>query len=90
MTERYKKILETREMGKTRIALFVRILSSGIKFNCRELQDIVKNRLVYTVDRKTVSRDMDAISRVIPIEVTRGRYGGYQMIDVRRRCRDVN
>lgn len=90
MSERYKRMAKSREMGKARIALFTILLATGRKFTANQLQDVAKNRLGCDVDRKTIYSDMAAISRVMPIESTNGRHGGYQMVDVKGRCRDGN
>lgn len=90
MTDRDKRMANSREMGKARIALFTILLETGRKFTANQLQEIAKNRIGNVVDRKTIYSDMAAISRVIPIQSTAGRYGGYQRLDVLGRCRDVN
>ena len=90
MTDRDKRMAKSREMGKARIALFTILLGTGRKFTSKQLQEIARNRLGVYVDRKTIFGDMAAISRIVPIESMAGRYGGYQRLDVRGRCRDVN
>lgn len=90
MTDRDKRMAKSREMGKARIALFTILLATGRKFTANQLQDVAKNRFGNVVDRRTIYRDIEAISRVMPIESTTGRYGGYQMMDVKGRCRDGN
>lgn len=88
MTDRDKRMANSREMGKARIALFTILLATGRKFTADQLQLVAKNRLGNVVDRRTIYRDIEAISRVMPIESTTGRYGGYQRLDVRGRCRE--
>ena len=90
MTDRDKRMAKSREMGKARIALFTILLGTGRKFTSKQLQEIARNRLGVYVDRKTIFGDMAAISRIVPIESMAGRHGGYQMVDVKGRCRDGN
>ena len=90
MRDRYKQMAETRAMYKPRLVLFTLLMTTGRKYTAKQLQEIAQNRLGVYVDRKTIFGDMEAISRIIPIESMTGRYGGYQMVDVKGRCCDGN
>lgn len=90
MGDRYKQMAETRAMYKARLVLFTILMTTGRKYTAKQLQEIAQNRLGVCVERKTIFGDMAAIGRIIPIESTTGRYGGYQVVDVIGRCRDGN
>ena len=77
-------------MSKSRLVLFTLLMTTGRKYTAKQLQEIAQNRLGVCVDRKTIYSDMASISRIVPIESMAGRYGGYQMMDVKGRCRDGN
>lgn len=86
MNDRYKRMAETRTMYKSRLVLFTILMTTGRKYTAKQLQEIARNRLGVYVERRTIFGDMAAISRIIPIESMTGRYGGYQMVDVKGRC----
>ena len=90
MTDRDKRMAKSREMGKARVALLTLLFYSGSKYTAKQLQAILKMRLGIVVDRRTIYRDILEIGMVIPIESMTGRHGGYQMVDVKGRCRDGN
>lgn len=71
---------------KLRTLLVEKMLSTGRKMSIREILDELDRRYGITADRKTIFDDVRVISKIMPVEVLLGRYGGYRKVDVAARC----
>lgn len=73
---------------KIRILAIERMLNSGRKLKCEEIQQVLEQKYEIYADRKTIFSDIAAINMFTPIESTRGNGGGFQRVDVLARCKD--
>lgn len=76
-----------REDGKLRLLLIERMLHYDRVISSGEIIGRLEARGIHA-DRKTIYDDIQAINRVIPVESTGGRYGGFRFVDVVRSCDD--
>lgn len=78
-----------RDDSKLRILLIERMLRYDRVISSGEIIRRLEERGIFA-NRKTIYDDIRAINRVIPIETTSGKNGGFRRIDVLARCKDGN
>lgn len=76
------------ESGKIRVLAIYNMLQRGNRITVRQIQRELELHYGITANRRTIYSDIYAIDRIVPIEVTTGRYGGYQKVDVIERCNE--
>ena len=67
---------------KIRLLAIERILKVGQFITCAEIIDALECRYGITADRKTIYKDIQAISRIVPVERLSGKNGGYKLLNV--------
>ena len=67
---------------KARILAIERILKVGRFVTTREILTELEGRFGITASRKTIYDDIQAISRIVPIEHLAGKGGGYKLLNV--------
>lgn len=67
---------------KVRILAIERILKVGEFITAAEILNELEGRFGITADRKTIYDDIQAISKIIPVESSGGRYGGFKLLNV--------
>ena len=68
----------SKEQSKIHVLAIERMLTEGRRITAGEIQRRLDLHYDIQVDRKTIYADIYAIDRFIPIEITSGRYGGFQ------------
>jgi predicted DNA-binding transcriptional regulator YafY len=69
------------ETDKIRLLAVERIISRGRRVSAAQILSELERRYDIKADRKTIYSDIMAIDRFMPVDVTGGRYGGFQVID---------
>ena len=78
-----------KENTKVRVLAVYRILSSSrAVISSSEIMLELKSRYGITADRKTISSDVAAINRFMPVRSVSGKHGGYALWDVLGECDD--
>ena len=72
----------SREQSKIRVLAIERMLNEGRKVTAREIQQRLDRQHDIQVSCLTIYRDICAIDRFMPIEVTHGYGGGFKKYDV--------
>ncbi len=67
---------------KIRILAVERLLKVGQFVTTSEILDSLERRFGIVADRKTIYDDIQAISRIVPIETQAGKGGGYKLLNV--------
>jgi predicted DNA-binding transcriptional regulator YafY len=75
-----------KETTKIRVLAIERMFMRGQKLKVEEIQQELLDKYEITAERKTIFDDIYALSVFIPIEGTRGPAGGFQVVDVLKRC----
>ena len=73
---------------KIRVLAIERMLATGQKMKCKEIQQELERKYEIYADRKTIYDDIIALNMFVPIESTPGQDGGFQRVDVLGRCKD--
>jgi predicted DNA-binding transcriptional regulator YafY len=71
---------------KIRVLAVERLLQSGRKFTMKEIQRWLEVEYDIKVDKKAIYDDIYALNMFMPIEATSGWRGGFQVVDVLKRC----
>ena len=67
-----------REDSKARLVAVTLMILRGKKMTAGDIMRELDLRHDIQVDRKTIYSDIAAIDKLIPVEVTSGKHGGYQ------------
>lgn len=78
---------KTHETG-IRILAIERMLGGGRVMKLEDIQQELANKYEIYAHKDTIRTDIYTLNMFIPIESTRGRGGGYQIVDVLARCKD--
>ena len=70
------------DTSKIRILAIERILKVGQFVTCSEIINALECRYGISADRKTIYDDIQAISRIVPVERRSGKRGGYKLLNV--------
>ena len=74
--------------AKIRILVIERMLASGRRLKCEEIQQELERKHEIYADRKTIYDDIIALNMFMPIESYPGPGGGFQRVDVLARCKE--
>ena len=73
-----------KELSKIRVLAIAIMLNEGRKLTVTDILRRLDLKYDIHADRKTIYSDIHAIDKLIPIESTTGRNGGYKKIDFER------
>lgn len=73
----------SKEQAKIRVLLIEKMLRYDRRITTKEIQDILDSKYDMQVSRPTLFRDLAAIDKVVPLDVTTGYGGGYKKCDFR-------
>ena len=74
------------ENSKIRLLAINMFLSTGERLTSTKLQEKLLLRFGITADRKTIYDDIYAINRIIPVDSSPGRNGGFKIVNVLGCC----
>ena len=74
---------------KLRILAVCNMLQRGAPISTAQILRELELRCDISVDRKTIYDDVREINRIMPVESTHGRYGGFCKQDVLKMCEDM-
>lgn len=70
-----------RENYKIRVLTIERMLTKDRYINSTEIRRRLKARYGMVCERKTIYDDLNAIDKIIPLEVKSGKNGGYRIME---------
>lgn len=71
---------------KIRVLVIERMLKKGKRITVKEIQRELEDKYDIMADKKTIYDDIYALNMFMPIESTPGCHGGFQVVDVLKRC----
>ena len=76
------------EDSKVRLLAVHYIMQGGKKMSARQICLELERRYGICADRKTIYSDIAAINRFVPVDVSTGVNGGFEKVDVLKRCHE--